>query len=222
MRNKILYLLAGVITSFLMVFVLYFVVNLDTWNRNFVSPSNDKSAKNGNPHKLVDKKTRMMQEKLAQEKLQKERETMLTIHAMWDTGNKKEAKDACSAMIEKDKSNAAVRIMLAEFYIQEREYKKAGDLIEKALKITPNDGYALRTMGLLFYTQNKFSQAEKYFNKTIDAKSNNSEVAWAYLWLANIYSKTGKQAQARENVAKALKTNPGDIHLKKEAENILK
>ncbi|MFZ0733876.1 MAG: tetratricopeptide repeat protein [Candidatus Sulfotelmatobacter sp.] len=84
-------------------------------------------------------------------------------------------------------------------YTQLGKPAEAGENYQQALKIEPQDPYALMGLGLLSYRERDFSTAAQYFGKTVEADPSDFD----YLLLATALVQSGQLDQANAAYANA-------------------
>jgi len=84
-------------------------------------------------------------------------------------------------------------------YTQLGKPAEARDNYQQALKIVPDDPYALMGLGLLSYREQDFSTAAKWFSQTVEADPSDFD----YLLLATALKQSGQQDQADAAYANA-------------------
>lgn len=82
---------------------------------------------------------------------------------------------------------------------------KAERLIKKALKLKPNDGYIVDSLGWVYFKQNKLRKAISELEKAFELVPNDSTIAEH---LGDVYTAIGDIEKAREFYHKALKIDP--------------
>lgn len=106
---------------------------------------------------------------------------------------------------EKAKTSDNAKLLLAEFWIKQRKYKKASELLELASKTVPNKAIkklkklkekniavAILTLGKIYLNQNKLQQAKKHFEA---AKKLGCSAAKFHLAQININNSNTESAQ---------------------------
>jgi len=71
---------------------------------------------------------------------------------------------------------------------------------QKSLEIEPCYGHAFHEMGIIHTVQEKYEEAEKYFQEAIRLTGG---LPWSVGWLSYVYSKLGKRGKA-ENLLQEL------------------
>ena len=100
--------------------------------------------------------------------------------------------------------NLEVMIALAEVYNEGQDYLAAIDIMEKVLKITPNEPDFLRMAGMMWSQAGFLDRGLELANQFLHA-SNHAPQAWQLL--SNIYEKNGKVEKARSALSKIPKTD---------------
>jgi tetratricopeptide (TPR) repeat protein len=105
-----------------------------------------------------------------------------------------------SLLEELKPNNSDSYILRAQIYTALKDYKRANNFINKAVKIDPNNDFAHVRRGVISYLSGDESTAIKSLNHAI--KINNSS-KWAYLWLGiiNIENNEIKKATAHYDSA---------------------
>jgi tetratricopeptide (TPR) repeat protein len=93
-----------------------------------------------------------------------------------------------------------------------KKYDEAARVFEFANMLYPDSEYVKAELGLLYYYQGNFTEAENYFNASL--KNNNKTYTCPYEGLGLVYYSQGKYAEAKENLEKSININP-DIEYKK-------
>jgi tetratricopeptide (TPR) repeat protein len=91
------------------------------------------------------------------------------------------------------------------YYVINREYEKAIECYEKAVKIDPKDAFAWNSMGLAYNASKKYEKAIECFEKAvkIDPKD-----AFAWDYMGTSYDELKKYEKAIDCYEKAVKINP--------------
>ncbi|MBT3408602.1 tetratricopeptide repeat protein [archaeon] len=84
-------------------------------------------------------------------------------------------------------------------------FEKALKLLNEGLKLYPDDEIILNELGLLYYSLNKYTLAEKYFIKSIEI--NNPTYICPYEGLGLVYFKKKNLNKAIENMNKSIEMN---------------
>ena len=212
MKNNLKYFLGGLVTSVGIIVVIYMVLNIDIDKYEaplpYMNIGTNKTA-NGLNSKEIEKIRKMKDERMS------------TIHKMLFSRDPAVGVALCDKIIKQEKYNTEVRASLAEYYIIHQQYGKARHLLDDALTVEPEYSFGLRTMGFLMFQENDLKKAEGYFLKTTEGNSK-IDTAWAYVWLARVYSKTEEKNKMRESVEKALAYAKGDIYVKRAVKGLVK
>ncbi|MEO0276286.1 MAG: tetratricopeptide repeat protein, partial [candidate division WOR-3 bacterium] len=99
--------------------------------------------------------------------------------------------------------------MLAERGIK---LELAMKLIEKALKIEPNNGYYLDSMGWVYYQMGDFEKAKEYLYNAVKVLESDPVILEHY---GDVLMKLGDVETAKEFYKKALKLDPKNKNLLK-------
>ncbi len=78
---------------------------------------------------------------------------------------------------------------------------EAASLIQRALKVDPNNGAYLDSLGWAYYKQNRFTEAEQYLRKAIQRQGNDPTILGH---LGDVYLKLGDNQRAAETFEHAL------------------
>ncbi|MFP4547655.1 MAG: tetratricopeptide repeat protein [Fidelibacterota bacterium] len=95
--------------------------------------------------------------------------------------------------------------------VRGEKLEMAKDLVNKALKIVPENPSYLDTKGWVLYKQNKYLEAEKYLQKALKAIGENAEILEH---LGDVKMKMGKPKEAKKHYQKALELDPDNEILK--------
>ena len=107
----------------------------------------------------------------------------------------------------------------AEELLQSMRYEESLDLIDKALKLNPNNFEYWNLKGCSLGELKKYNEALEAFNKSIALSSNYSN---AWVNKANVLEKLGQYQDALENYNRALKLKPSNkSEIKMRRDNIL-
>jgi tetratricopeptide (TPR) repeat protein len=91
---------------------------------------------------------------------------------------------------------------------KKKEWAKAIDLFQKAVKADPKEANNHNNLGLAYKGAGKMDEAIKAFSDAIEAEPNNST---GYVNRGVLYTSQQKNKQAIEDLDKAIKLNPGSI-----------
>jgi Tfp pilus assembly protein PilF len=97
------------------------------------------------------------------------------------------------------------RLILAEFYLKDRNADHARQQIDVAMKIAPRNTRVLMHLGSLKVLERDMKGAEEIYSRIIQA---DADYAPAYIQLGLIYNLTNRQAEALKSFEKALAINP--------------
>lgn len=106
------------------------------------------------------------------------------------------------------KADPAYTPVLANYYVNQKQYEKAFTLFEEALKRNPGDMASAYQFGKLSaISGQKLELGETYLKKylTYKPQPNEPSHAGAYMRLGNIYEKRGKKAEAKSAYESSLK-----------------
>lgn len=113
-----------------------------------------------------------------------------------------QAEQQFKKVIEQDQNNASVLnyygYMLADRGIRLDE---ATSLIQRAVRLEPNNGAFLDSLGWAYYKQNKLIEAEDYLRKAVDHMSHDPTIL---THLGDVYMKLGQTERAAELWERAL------------------
>ena len=87
---------------------------------------------------------------------------------------------------------------------------QAVDLVQKALKIRPDDGFYLDSLGWAYYKQEKFKKALRLLKRAVDLVPDDSVLREH---LGDIYIEISKRKNAKEQWLKALEIDPANSEL---------
>lgn len=131
--------------------------------------------------------------------------------------NYSEAEKEFSKMV---KANPDYKRNLSDYYIDEKQYEKAFELLEEILKKTPDDYLSLYRFGkAAALTGSKLDKGEEYLKKYLNHAPNNNEpsIARAHVRLGQIQEKRGDRAEAKKYFEIALRL---DTNLKEAKEGL--
>ncbi len=94
---------------------------------------------------------------------------------------------------------------------------EALEMVKIALKIDPENGAYLDTIGWIYYKLKNYNDAEKYIKKAIEVRENSAVV---FEHLGDVYYKLEKYHLAKENWQKALDMQPQNTELKLKLEKL--
>ena len=87
------------------------------------------------------------------------------------TGKRKEALKVMRDILKVDPDNPDALNFIGYCYAEEgKSLEEAKEMIEKALKQRPNDGYILDSMGWVYYKMGKYKEAYKWLKKALEKK----------------------------------------------------
>ena len=117
------------------------------------------------------------------------------------------SKNKCISVMKKiisiDSSYGAAYNYLAYIYAEDGvNLQKAEKLLDKALKLKPNDGYYIDTLGWIYYKQGKYKKALESL-LLADKKAPNEAVILEHI--ADVYIKLNQREKAKSYYEKALK-----------------
>jgi serine/threonine protein kinase/tetratricopeptide (TPR) repeat protein len=112
------------------------------------------------------------------------------------SGRKKEAVEAGARGIELEPHHANVRTSQAWAYIYTGDHETAERLLDKAVEVGPNAGYALWTRGLVLRYRGKIREALAIFERLVE--TTNGQVALYVSLLAGALAQAGETSKAEE------------------------
>ncbi len=96
-------------------------------------------------------------------------------------------------------------ILEALIYTAQKEYKKAEELINKAVIINPENSYAKVRFATLLYNQGKIAEAQKVMGETA---AMDPDSKWVRLWYGIILNAAKKRKEALAEFQKAIEIDP--------------
>ena len=99
-------------------------------------------------------------------------------------GNQNKAKSLLIELINKQPNISNAHVNLAIIFLNEKSLYEAESSLNKALKINPENIYALNQIGILYRQQGRFSDSKTAYKKAINI---NSDYALAHLNLGILY-----------------------------------
>ena len=96
---------------------------------------------------------------------------------------------------------------------------EAEKMIVKALKIKPDNGYMIDSLGWVYFKQGKFDSALTNIKKAMEIMPADTAIIEH---LGDVYLKLGRLKEAREVYEKALKIDPKNKSLQKKLENLIR
>lgn len=121
-----------------------------------------------------------------------------------------------------DKNDKFIPYLLeckAYVYYHRGDYKKAEEIIDKALEINPKSVDDLMSKGDVLQAQKKYEEAMTYFDKAAEINPKDSR-PWVYK--GDLYSKQDKNEEALKCYEKALEIEPDNRCAKERMENMKK
>jgi tetratricopeptide (TPR) repeat protein len=97
--------------------------------------------------------------------------------------------------------------------------EEAEKLIIKALKIKPDNGYMIDSLGWVHFKQNNMDSAVKNLKRALELLPNDANITEH---LGDVYSKLGKIKEAQEMYNRALKLDPPNSLLQKKLEELIR
>jgi len=96
---------------------------------------------------------------------------------------------------------------------------EAEQLIVQALKIKPDNGYILDSLGWVYFKKNKYDGALKYLKRALELLPDDPNVMEH---LGDVYLKTGRNQEALDYYRKAAKIDPDNQALNVKIERLQK
>ena len=122
--------------------------------------------------------------------------------------------------LELDPEQAAVLNYLGYSWLdQNMNIQEAFDLIKKAVKLRPNDGYIIDSLGWAYYLQKDYDQAVKHLDKAVELRPEDPTLNDH---LGDVYWRLGRKLEAKFqwNQALSLSPEPEDaLKIKKKLED---
>ncbi|HEY6252974.1 MAG TPA: aspartyl protease family protein, partial [Candidatus Angelobacter sp.] len=134
-------------------------------------------------------------------------DAVTSARALFKQGKFHEAAAAYRAVVEKDKSSAAVYSGLVQSYLQADDIPAADEASEQALKVLPQSGLAHAIRGDVYFRKGLLADAETQYRTAVEQ---DEKCARAWLGMGKIYSTVSRQEQAKEAFAKAHTLDPDD------------
>lgn len=118
----------------------------------------------------------------------------------------KKAVNTYSSVEESSQLFAKANTYKAFIFAEKRDFAKAAQILEKALKIKPDDSLLLITLGNIYEEEQSFEKAKQIYKK---GTSIQSDIKWNFLYrLGIVNDKQGNKQQALNYIKKALELNP--------------
>ncbi len=102
---------------------------------------------------------------------------------------------------------------------QNMNLAEAMELIRKAVRLKPNDGYFVDSLGWAYYRQNKFKQAVQYLERAVELRPEDPVINDH---LGDAYWRVGRKLEARYQWDQALTLEPEDKEIPKIKAKLLK
>ncbi len=129
-----------------------------------------------------------------------------------ETGKYAQSDSLYNYMIDKNPNDpVALNNYAYSLAVRGEKLEMAKDLVNKALKIVPENPSYLDTKGWVLYKQKKYIEAEKYLQKALQVIGENAEILEH---LGDVKMKMGKPKEARNYYQKALELDPENERLK--------
>ena len=96
--------------------------------------------------------------------------------------------------------------------------EKAEQLIVQALKIKPDNGYILDSLGWVHFKQNKFDSSLTHLKRALELVPDDASIIEH---LGDVYLKIGQDKEALEYYRKAVKSAPDNRELRKKLDNLM-
>jgi Tfp pilus assembly protein PilF len=123
--------------------------------------------------------------------------------------NRRAAYPELSEAIKLDPKNARYRLMLGTLYLYNQDYPAAERETLRALDLDPSLADAHNNLGLVYYAQDRFSEAATQFRKALENLSYPTPEYAAYN-LGRVYFKLGDYAAATEAYERSLAILPNN------------
>jgi len=132
---------------------------------------------------------------------------------VYGKGNKhRESIEAMEALLEVDPDNADAINFIGYSYAERNiRLAEAEELIKKALRLKPNNGYIMDSLGWVYFRQNRMDLAISYLQKAVDLLPDDPTIAGH---LGDAYKKDGQIEKALDVYQEALHRNPENNDLK--------
>lgn len=95
---------------------------------------------------------------------------------------------------------------------------QAEKMILQAMKLKPDNGYILDSLGWLYFKKNEFDSALKYLKRALELLPDDSNIMEH---LGDVYSKKGQEKEALDYYRKAAKIDPDNSALKKKLDHLI-
>ena len=121
-------------------------------------------------------------------------------------GNLEKARNYLEIITSRNPRNVAARKLLASIYIKNRDYGRAGPVIDALLKVLPEDPQVLYFAGTLQLSQSRYAQAAELLERAAALSGRGDmtrDLAFSQLGL-------GRDELGEANLEKALASNPDD------------
>lgn len=129
-------------------------------------------------------------------------------NAYLQSGRLPDAESAFEKALKANPDSADSYVNLGHVYFEMHKYNEAAKALSRAVQQDPNKALAYFFLGMTNIGTGKTREAETNLKRALDL--NETEVATAHLVLANLYLKTQRVPQAREQLEGFLKVRPQD------------
>lgn len=96
-------------------------------------------------------------------------------------------------------------ILRGQIYAALRDQARATEALETAIRLDPNNDFAVMRLGVVEYSNGASDVALARFQDALDLNPANK---WAYLWRGIVYSESGSLVKARDALGEALALDP--------------
>jgi Tfp pilus assembly protein PilF len=96
--------------------------------------------------------------------------------------------------------------------------EEAEKMIIQALKMKPDNGYILDSLGWVHFKKNKFDSSLMHLKRALELVPDDANITEH---LGDVYLKIGQDKEALEYYRKAVKIDPGNSSLKKKLDNLM-
>jgi choline-sulfatase len=118
---------------------------------------------------------------------------------LFSAGRRDEGIQVLRDAVQRDSSNPALRVELADLLTDARRYPEAEAEYRKVVAARPQDSRALLGLGLILGATDRPAEGLEALNRAVEADAGNTEVRFAR---AEILERLGKSSEAREDYAR--------------------